>query len=119
MKISKFALAAIAMVAFSLSSWGSDKMRTTIHIDQAVSVGSAQLAPGAYTVTWAGNSSDAEVTFAQGKRVIATVPAHVIEVRSGYAETVIETDTRTNTLTKIAVPKRSLSFTNNAEISSN
>jgi hypothetical protein len=119
MKLGKFTLIATAMVAFSVSGWAGEKMRATVHISEAVTVGSAQLAPGAYTIKWTGTGSDVQVTFAQGKRVVASVPARLSEARSGYAETVIETDTRDNTLTKIALPKQSFSFTSNTEMSGN
>ena len=66
-----------------------------------------------------GTGSNAEVTFAQGRKVIATVPALVDQVRSGYSNTVVETDRRTNTLTKIALPKQSFSFGSNPDISGN
>ena len=118
MKLSKFALA-IALIAFSVSAFASDKMRATVHIYEAVSAGSVQLAPGEYTINWTETGSDAQVTFAQGKRVIGTVPARVTQGRSGYSDPVIETDTRANTLTRIALPKQSLSFATNSELSGN
>ena|SRR5690349_23019103 len=119
MKVTKFTLASIAFIALSLSAFASDKMRATVHIDEAVSVGSVQLAPGAYRIKWTETGSDAQVTFLQGKRVIGTVPAQVTQGRSGYSDTVIETDTRAKALTKIALPKQSFSFTTNTDISGN
>jgi len=118
MKLSKFTFA-IALIALSVSASASDKMRASVYIYEAVSVGSVQLAPGEYTIKWTETGSDAQVTFAQGKHTIGTVPARVIQARSGYSETAIETDTRANTLTKIALPKQSFSFTANSEISGN
>jgi hypothetical protein len=119
MKVSKFKLAAMAVVLLCVSGWATDKMRATVRIYDAVRVGSAQLAAGEYTIKWSGTASNAEVTFAQGRKVIATVPAQISEVPSGYANTVVETDTRTKTLTKIALPKQSFSFASSAEISGN
>ena len=119
MKLSKFTLAGIAFVALSVSAFAADKMRATVHIAEAVSVGSVQLAPGAYTIKWTETGSEAQVTFVQGRRVISTVPAQVTQGRSGYSDTVIETDTRAKALTRIALPKQSFSFTTNAEISGN
>ena len=119
MKLSKFIFAAIALVAVSVSAFASDKMRATVHIDETVSVGAVQLAPGAYTIKWTETGSDAQVTFVQGKRIIGTVPASVTQGRSGYSDIVIETDTRANTLTRIALPKQSFTFTTNSQISGN
>jgi hypothetical protein len=119
MKLSRFTVTVIALIALSVAGWASDKMRATVHISEAVTVGSAQLAPGTYTIRWTETGSNAQVTFTQGKRFVTTVPAQVTQGRSGYAYTVIETDTRANTLTRIALPKQSFSFTTNAEISGN
>ena len=119
MKLSKITLTAIALIALSVSTFASDKMRATVHIDEAVSVGPVQLAPGAYTINWTETGSHAQVTFAQGKRIIGTVPARVTQGRSGYNGPVIETNTETNTLTRIALPKQSFAFTTNPELSGN
>ena len=77
MKISKITLATIALMCFSVSGWAGDKMRAKITIYEPVHVGSSQLAPGDYKMTWTESGSKAEVTFFQGKNVIATVPAQV------------------------------------------
>jgi len=108
MRISKFTLGAIALALLSVSSWASDKMKANIQIYDAVQVGSTQLAPGAYQMTWTGTGTNAEVTFSQGKKVIAAVPAQVTQVHSGYDGPAIETDS--NILTGIALPKTSLTF---------
>ena len=119
MKLGKFTLAATVLIALSVSAFASDKMRATVHIYEAVSVGSVQLAPGEYTIKWTETGSDAQVTFVQGKHTIGTVPAQLSQARSGYSNVVIETDTRANALTRIALPKESFSFPTNSEISGN
>jgi hypothetical protein len=119
MKLGKFTLAATVLIALSVSAFASDKMRATVHIYEAVSVGSVQLAPGEYTIKWTETGSDAQVTFVQGKHTIGTVPAQLSQARSGYSNVVIETDTRANALTRIALPKESFSFATNSEISGN
>lgn len=118
MKRSKFAVTAIVLFALSVSTWASDKMKASIHIFEAVTVGSTQLAPGDYTMKWTETGSDTEVTFAMGKRIIATVPAQVTQGRSGYDNAVVETDGR-STLTGIALPTQSFSFTAKREITDN
>ena len=119
MKVSKFQLAVIAAVLLSVSGWATNKMRATVRIYDAVTVGSSQLAAGEYTITWSGTASSTEVTFAQGRKIVATVPAQISQVSSGYSNTVVETDTRTKTLTKIALPKQSFSFASSGDISGN
>jgi hypothetical protein len=111
MKVSKFTLSSIAVVLLSVSAWAGDKMKANIHIEETVHVGSTQLAPGAYKMTWTESGSDAEVTFSQGRKVIATIPAQVTLERSGYQNPALVTDIASSTLTKVALPTKSFSFT--------
>jgi hypothetical protein len=110
MKASKFTLSTVVLVLLSVSAWASDKMKANIQINQTLHVGSTQLAPGAYKMTWTESGSNAEVTFSQGKNVIATVPAHVTQVRSGFHSPAIHTDSSTSTLVEVELPEVSLSF---------
>ena len=108
MKPSKFTFTTFALLLFSLSGWASDKMRANIQIHQTVHIGSADLTPGEYKMTWTESGSNAEVTFSQYSRVIATVPARVAQVRSGYDSPVLHTNS--NTLTGVDLPKVSIFF---------
>ena len=107
---SKFGLVTFAVLFFSLSGWASDKMRANIQIYQTVHIGSTELAPGKYKMTWTQSGSNAEVTIWQDKKVIATVPARLAQVRSGYRSPVLHTDSVSNTLTGVDLPKVSLSL---------
>jgi hypothetical protein len=85
MKASKVTFGMVALALLSVIGWASDKMKANVQINQSVRVGSTQLAPGEYKMTWAESGSTAEVTFSQGKKVIITVPAQITKERSGYA----------------------------------
>ena len=111
MKANKFTLSTAVLMLLSVGAWANNKMTANIQIDSTVHVGSTQLAPGAYKMTWTENGSNAEVTFSQGKNVITTVPAHVTQVRSGFNSPAIHTDSSTSTLIGVELPKVSLSFT--------
>jgi hypothetical protein len=117
MKANKFTLYTVALVLLSASAWASDKMKANIQIYEAVHVGSTQLAVGEYKMTWTENGTSAEVTFSQGKKLIATVPAQIAQARSGYSGPAIETDS--STLTGIALPKQSFTFTTGNTITGN
>ena len=112
MKASKFTLGTIALVLLSISGWARDRMKANIQIFQTVQLGSTQLAPGEYKMTWTESGSDTEVTFSQGNKVIATIPAQVTQVRSGYDGPALHTEGASNTLTGVDLPKLSFSFTN-------
>ena len=111
MKVSKFTLSTVALVLLSVSAWAGDKMKADIQIDQTLHVGSTQLAPGACKMTWTESGSNAGVTFSQGKNVIATVPAHVTQARSGFHSPAIHSNSSTSTLVEVELPEVSLSFT--------
>ena len=110
MKPSKFTFTTFALLLFSLSAWAGDKMSATIHINQTVHIGSTELAPGDYKMTWTQSGPDAEVTISRDKRLITTVPARVAQVRSGYGSPAVHTDTVSNTLIGVDLPKVSISF---------
>jgi hypothetical protein len=112
MKASKFTLSTVVLVLLSVSAWAGDKMKANIEIKETLHVGSTQLDPGEYKMTWTESGSNAEVTFSQGKKVIATVPAHLTQVRSGYHSPAIYTDSNTNALIEVGLPEVSLSFSN-------
>jgi hypothetical protein len=116
MKASKLALGTVALVLLSALGWASDKMKANFQIYQTVNVGSTQLAPGEYKMTWTESGSNAEVTFSRGKKVIVTVPAQITQARSGYASPALHTDSVSNTLTGVALPNISLSFTSGAAV---
>jgi hypothetical protein len=110
MKASKFTLSTVVLVLLSVSAWAGDKMKANVQIDHTVHVGSTQLAPGAYKMTWTESGSKAEVTFSQGKKVIATVPAEATQERSGYFGPALRFGV-SNTLVGVDLPEVSFSFT--------
>ena len=111
MKASRFTLATVVLVLLSVSGSASDKMKANIHIEQTINVGSTQLVPGEYKMTWAESGSNAEVTFAHDGKVIATVSAQVTQEHSAYAGPALLTDKASNTLTGVQLSKVLLSFT--------
>ena len=119
MKASNFTLGTIALVLLSVSGWASDRMKANIQIYNPVNVGSTQLAPGEYQLTWTGTGTNAEANFLQGKKVIATVPAQVTQERSGYSGPALHTDSVSNTLTGVELPKVSLSFIRDNSVPAN
>jgi hypothetical protein len=86
-------------------------MKANIQIYETVHVGSTQLTRGDYKMTWTESGSSAEVTFEQGGKVIATVPAEITTERSPFRGPALFTDKASNTLTGVQLPKVSLSFT--------
>jgi hypothetical protein len=51
----------------------------TVNIPETIKAGSTQLAPGDYNVAWTGTAPNVQVTFTQNHKVLATVPAKLVE----------------------------------------
>jgi hypothetical protein len=113
MKARMFTLATAVLLS-SVSGWANDKMKSNIQISHTLQVGSTQLAPGEYKMTWTQNGSDAEVSFSQGKKVVATVQARATRGRSGYPTPALHI-AGSNTLIAVDLAELSLSFTSTSE----
>jgi hypothetical protein len=68
---------AIVLVLLSVPAFAAKS--ETVNFSGTVKVGTVQLPAGQYKVTWTPNGSDAQVTLAQGKKILVTVTAKVVE----------------------------------------
>jgi hypothetical protein len=77
-KFSKGLLLGLALVlatgAFAASNKGS------VQIIDPVTVSGKQLRPGDYSVQWDGSGPNVELSIMQGKKVVATTPARLIDL---------------------------------------
>lgn len=60
------------------------KNARSLNLEYPVTLGSSQIAPGNYTVTWEQHSPEATVSFMKGKRVLATAEAKWVERNVKY-----------------------------------
>jgi hypothetical protein len=75
-----------------------------MQVQSPVTINGATLKAGDYTVEWNGSGSNVELSITQGKKVLAKVPAHVVdlETASNSNATVIRrNDDGTNSLTGV------------------
>lgn len=73
----KLALLAITLVVLSVAVFAANKNSATINLRQAVTVGATALPAGEYKVEWTNPGADGKVTFLQGKKTVAVVPATI------------------------------------------
>ena len=73
-------------------AFAGQRNSANIELSQAVEVAGTQLAPGQYKVTWEGNGPNVIVTFTEGKKTVATVPAKLVSNPTNEPGA-IETDT--------------------------
>ena len=88
MKVVKYS-ALLAMVTLSLAvglfarDKAKDKNEGKFTLVDSVQVGSTELKAGDYKATWDGSGSDVQLKILQGKNVVATAPARLVDDSSG------------------------------------
>jgi hypothetical protein len=80
MKLVRYsAVLALVALGFSLSALAKDKNEGKFTLEDPASVGSTQLGPGEYKATWEGSGPDVQVKILQGKNVVATTSAKLVD----------------------------------------
>jgi hypothetical protein len=84
MKFVKYS-ALLVFVAFSLSSgvFAKDPNEGKFSLTEPAQIGSTQLKAGDYKVTWEGTGADVQVKILQGKNVVATSSAKLVDKSLG------------------------------------
>jgi hypothetical protein len=81
----KFSVKAVTVLVALLLATGafaaSDTHKGTLQVFDPVQVNGKQLAAGQYDVKWEGDGPNVQVSIARGKKVLATVPAHVVDLQ--------------------------------------
>lgn len=80
-----FFLLSIMLPATTLAASTSKE----VTFDKTIKVGTTELQPGTYKVSWKGDGQGVEVDFAKGKDVVATTNADVQNGRSPYDAAVL------------------------------
>jgi hypothetical protein len=73
------------------SAWASSK--ASIEIVDNISVGGQQLKAGEYSLRWEGSGSNVELSILKGSKVVATTPAHLMDVTQSASRDLILTKT--------------------------
>jgi hypothetical protein len=105
----------VVLLAFglSLSAFAKDKNETRLTLSDSVQIGAADLKPGDYKLQWKASGPDVQVKVLKGKNVVATVPAKLVQAKSGDDDTItIRTVGNLKTLAEVdfAGGKQSLVF---------
>jgi hypothetical protein len=72
----------LLLVASTAASYASSTHSASIDIQQAVQAGSVSIPPGHYTLHWAADSGDTDLSLTEGKKRQFTVP---VTINSGPA----------------------------------
>ena len=103
-KISKTLLPGLALLVATSAFAANKPNKASIELDQPTTIRGHQLAPGEYKLTWDGTGTNVQLMILSHGKLVATVPAHLLEL--SQPEPNDATETRTNddgsqSLTKI------------------
>jgi hypothetical protein len=77
---SKLITLALALMLATSAFAASDTHKGNLQVFDPVQVNGKQLSAGEYQLKWEGNGPDVQLSISQGKNLVATVPAHVVEL---------------------------------------
>ena len=84
MKFATVSKTLIMGVALLLASSAFAATKASLSLRHPTSVNGTTLSPGEYKLEWDGAGPNVEVSVLQGKKVVARVPAKVVDVSSPY-----------------------------------
>ena len=85
----------------------------SLQIQEPTSVNGTRLAPGDYKLEWDGNGPSVELSIMQGRKVIAKVPAHVVDLSKpaqNDAAVVKNSEDGTKTLSEVRLSGKKFAF---------
>ena len=104
MKLSKVSKGLLLGLALLLATSAFAANKGSLQVSDEVTVSGKQLARGEYTVKWEGNGPNVELNILQGKKVVATTPARLIDLNrsaDGDSAVVRKNDDGSRTLAEI------------------
>jgi hypothetical protein len=96
MRFAKYSIGLMLAMCISLSAFAKDKNEGRFSLSSPAQVGSTQLQPGDYKVTWDGSGSDVQVKILQGKNVVATTSAKLVQKEQPAPYSAVTLSTPTN-----------------------
>ena len=87
------------MLLTPVLAYGGTKDSANFQLTQSVTVAGTQLAPGQYRLTWDGSGPNVTVSFAEGKKTIATAPAKLASNTTN--QEAVETSTEADNTTEL------------------
>ena len=106
----KLSSSLVALIVLQIAAFATSANSATVKFDQAVIVGSSTLRAGEYKVTWTDAGTESKVTFSQGKKEVAVVPATVVEKKNADTRIFTATAGSGKVLQGIDLKNASLTF---------
>jgi len=80
MKALKMSAGLLLGLALLLATNAFASNKGSLALTDSCTVAGKQLAPGDYKISWEGNGPDVQLNIMKGHEVVATVPAHMVEL---------------------------------------
>ena len=80
MKASNMSKGLVLGLAVLMTTVAFAANKGSLQVSDTVTVSGKQLKPGDYKVSWEGTGQNVELKITQGKEVVATVPAHMVDL---------------------------------------
>src|SRR5947209_919534 len=99
MESSLFSKIIFATLAFTLTTGAfaaSNSHKSNFEISTPAQINGTQIPAGEYTAKWEGSGPIVQVSLMQGKKVVATVPAQVIQLDKAAGDTQAELKSGSN-----------------------
>jgi len=100
---------ALLAMCISLSAFAKDKNNEgKFSLSSPAQVGSTQLQPGNYTAAWDGSGPEVQVKIMQGKNVVATTSAKLVQKdqRAPYSAVTMSSASGTQTVSELSFGNR-------------
>jgi hypothetical protein len=96
------------MLALLVAPAFAAKNSQTVNFPSAMKVGSADVTPGDYYVTWTGSGPEVQVTLTRNRKVVVTLPAKLVEQNNKNEGLDMDTQGGVQTLQAIRLRNMSL-----------
>jgi hypothetical protein len=113
MKFSTFSKSLLLGLAVLLATAAFASNRGSLNLADSTMVNGQKLAAGDYKVTWDGTGPNVQLNIMQGKKTIATVPAHMVDLKeaaSANSAVVHKNDDGSKTLSEIRLSGKKFAF---------
>jgi hypothetical protein len=118
-KLSKTLLATLALLLATSAFAAKKQNKGSIDLDKPTTIAGHQLAPGEYKLTWDGSGPNVDLMILSNGKLVATVPAHLIELSrpepsNGYGTRTNDDGSHALTRIEIVGKKYALAFGDDA-----
>ena len=102
----------VLLLALLLATGAFASNKGSLHVQEAVQINGQQLPAGDYQLRWAGSGSNVELSFLQGKKVVAKTAAKMVDLDhpAAYDSAVVDTSSGTLSQVRFAGKKYALAI---------